>query len=85
MSSRENVVFSFPDHQEAYRDLIQRPSLHISGEGDDIRISSRLLEKTFRNPVVVDHPGGHSFPKLNPKDKETIQNFIIQATNNAKM
>jgi len=64
-------------HKNCYETKISIPSLHISGESDEIipnEISVRL-EQAFENPTIVHHAGGHYLP-ASANEKQSYVNFF---------
>ena len=60
---------------------ITLPSLHIIGDTDQIipKQSSLDVAKTFQNPAIHNHPGGHQVP-MKAADLNKIVDFITIAT-----
>ena len=55
---------------------IRAPSLHVIGQRDYVSPLSRRLARAFANPVVVEHPGGHAIPRLDPASLATLRAFL---------
>lgn len=68
--------------QNAYASPIQCPSLHFLGENDFLKQYGLELLESCVDPVVVNHPKGHTIPRLDEKSEQTVLKFIemIQST-----
>jgi predicted esterase len=68
-----------PSHAGLYeaRDSFDLPSLHIIGRSDGIVPSgdSRELAARFKNPLIVDHDGGHVIAS-DPSVREKVKGFL---------
>jgi hypothetical protein len=53
-----------PQHAELFRHKLTTPSVHVIGRGDVIvpRPDSLRLADRFADPLVLEHPGGHTVP-----------------------
>lgn len=60
-----------PAHGHFYRDPIALPTLHVVGEADAVIAAplSMELARSFVEPVVLTHPGGHFVPVGAPQKK----------------
>ncbi|GLU13063.1 hypothetical protein SLE2022_297100 [Rubroshorea leprosula] len=61
---------------EAFSSSVKCPSLHFIGEMDFLREEGVALLDSFVDPVVINHPLGHSIPKLDEKSMEVVLSFI---------
>lgn len=48
----------------------------VVGETDFLKPYGTELIKSFKNPVVVNHPKGHTVPRLDEKSLEKVTEFI---------
>ncbi|XWS44997.1 hypothetical protein CRYUN_Cryun15aG0097900 [Craigia yunnanensis] len=66
----------------AFSSPLECPSLHIIGEMDFMKLESTVLLESFVDPFVINHPRGHTVPKLDEKSTEVMLGFIerIQKT-----
>ncbi|KAK6237935.1 hypothetical protein QUC31_003404 [Theobroma cacao] len=68
----------------AFSSPLECPSLHIIGEMDttNTKPESTALLESFVDPFVINHPKGHTVPKLDEKSTEVMLRFIerIQKT-----
>ncbi|VVA92527.1 unnamed protein product [Arabis nemorensis] len=62
--------------ENAYSSSLQTLSLHFLGETDFLKPYGTELIKSFKNPVVVNHPKGHTVPRLDEKSLEKVTGFI---------
>ena len=76
-------ISGFPSRAEAHRALlepasIEIPSLHVVGSNDILVDPERTLSlsKSFKEPVVIQHDGGHFVPDRWPL--EEIKDFVSQ-------
>jgi hypothetical protein len=55
-----------PNHGELFAEPLAVPSVHVMGRGDTIVPigDSRQLAALFRQPLVLEHPGGHVIPSI---------------------
>ncbi|CAH2043353.1 unnamed protein product [Thlaspi arvense] len=60
----------------AFSSPVRCPSLHFIGERDFLKTEGEVLAKSFVEPVVIHHTGGHTIPKLEPKAEETVLSFF---------
>ena len=70
-------------HQEYYDDIIDIPTLHVFGHTDQViedTMSKELLQN-FKDPVVIEHEGGHFVPASN-LEKDKYLEFIIKMKEN---
>ncbi|XP_022740679.1 esterase C25G4.2-like [Durio zibethinus] len=67
---------------KAFSSPVECPSLHIIGEMDFLKPESTVLLESFVDPFVINHPRGHTVPKLDEKSEEVMLGFIerIQKT-----
>ncbi|KAK6940217.1 Serine hydrolase FSH [Dillenia turbinata] len=72
--------------EKAYSSSIQVPSLHFLGAEDFLKPYGVELIKSFVDPVVINHPKGHTIPRLDENGLQTMLSFIdkIQKMNNAR-
>ena len=69
----------FDKFEDAFKDPIECPSLHLMGTEDPHAELSRRLTPAFADPVVIEHPGGHAFPQLDQRDQEKVTDFLTKA------
>ncbi|KAF8117801.1 hypothetical protein N665_0008s0143 [Sinapis alba] len=62
--------------ENSYSSTMEIPSLHFLGETDFLRPYGTELIDSFKNPVVVNHPKGHTVPRLDEKSLEKVTAFI---------
>ncbi|CAL5368462.1 unnamed protein product [Camellia sinensis] len=60
----------------AFSSTVKCPSLHIIGEADFLKETGIELLESFEEPVVIDHPKGHTIARLDEKGLKTMLNFI---------
>jgi predicted alpha/beta hydrolase family esterase len=55
-----------PQHAHLFRRELTLPSVHVMGRSDTIVPigDSRELANQFREPLVLEHPGGHVVPAI---------------------
>ncbi|KAL4378603.1 hypothetical protein GQ457_02G009040 [Hibiscus cannabinus] len=68
--------------RNAFSSPLEFPSLHIIGEMDFMKPESTVLVQAFVDPFVINHPRGHTVPRLDEKSTEVMLGFIqrIQKT-----
>lgn len=62
--------------EKAFDVKIQCPSLHFIGELDFLKEPGEALLDAFVDPIVVRHPSGHTVPRLDEKNLETVLGYI---------
>ncbi|CAH8382867.1 unnamed protein product [Eruca vesicaria subsp. sativa] len=62
--------------ENSYSSIMEIPSLHFLGETDFLRPYGTELIDSFKNPVVVHHPKGHTVPRLDEKSLEKVTAFL---------
>uniref|UniRef100_A0A1J3FF01 Serine hydrolase domain-containing protein n=1 Tax=Noccaea caerulescens TaxID=107243 RepID=A0A1J3FF01_NOCCA len=62
--------------ENAYSSSVETPSLHFLGETDFLKPYGIELIDSFKNPVVVHHPKGHTVPRLDEKSLVKVNGFI---------
>ncbi|KAJ4793721.1 Dihydrofolate reductase [Rhynchospora pubera] len=63
--------------EKAYATKIECPSLHFLGKDDFLRIHGEKLLKSFVDPLVIQHPKGHTVPRLVDENSlETMDAFL---------
>ncbi|KAA8530788.1 hypothetical protein F0562_005588 [Nyssa sinensis] len=60
----------------AFSSPVKCPSLHLIGEMDFMKEEGASLLESFEDPVVINHPEGHTIPRLDEKSLETMLDFI---------
>lgn len=68
--------------ENAFSSPIEIPSLHCFGEKDNIaKLPAIELLRSFVDPFVIRHPGGHIVPKLDEEGLKVMLSFLdkIQA------
>ncbi|XP_017254171.1 uncharacterized protein LOC135146698 [Daucus carota subsp. sativus] len=68
----KNETFS----KKAFADTIALPSLHILGDTDFLKPHGITLLDSFVDPVVINHPKGHTIPRLDEKNLELMLGFL---------
>mmetsp|Transcript_21635 Transcript_21635/g.56449 ORF Transcript_21635/g.56449 Transcript_21635/m.56449 type:complete len:148 (-) Transcript_21635:919-1362(-) len=56
------------------------PSLHIYGDRDQIREHCVDLANAFEDPIIIQHPKGHSIPALLPHQLAVMRAFLSSFT-----
>ncbi|KAK0584822.1 hypothetical protein LWI29_019255 [Acer saccharum] len=67
----------------AYKDKIKVKSVHFIGAKDWLKLPSEELATAFENPLIINHPQGHTVPRLDEKATEQIKSWILQCNNNS--
>lgn len=62
--------------EKAYSTLIGCPSLHFLGEEDFLMPHGQKLLESYIDPTVINHPKGHTVPRLDDKALEIMESFI---------
>lgn len=62
--------------EKAYSSLIQCPSVHFLGEMDFLKPYGTILLESFKEPVVIHHPKGHTIPRFDEKSLEMMESFL---------
>ncbi|KAG7546339.1 Serine hydrolase FSH [Arabidopsis suecica] len=62
--------------ENAYSSSLETLSLHFLGETDFLKPYGTQLIESYKNPVVVHHPKGHTVPRLDEKSLEIVTAFI---------
>nr|AAM63786.1 unknown [Arabidopsis thaliana] len=62
--------------ENAYSSSLETLSLHFLGETDFLKPYGTQLIESYKNPVVVHHPKGHTVPRLDEKSLEKVTAFI---------
>ncbi|XP_038694686.1 esterase OVCA2-like isoform X2 [Tripterygium wilfordii] len=65
----------------AFSPLVVCPSVHFIGENDFLKPEGLLLLESFVEPVVIYHPKGHTIPRLDRKNLETMLRFVEKIQN----
>ncbi|KAL2528155.1 alpha/beta-hydrolase superfamily protein [Forsythia ovata] len=60
----------------AFSSPINCPSLHIIGELDFMKEEGEALLNSFVDPIVINHPKGHTVPRLVGEDLDKMLGFI---------
>ncbi|XP_031282683.1 uncharacterized hydrolase C22A12.06c [Pistacia vera] len=60
----------------AYASPIQCPNLHFLGEQDFLKPYGLQLLESCVDPVIINHPKGHTIPRLDEKGLQTMLSFI---------
>lgn len=60
----------------AFSSPLECPSLHFIGEIDFLKLESTILLESFVDPMAINHPRGHTVPKLDEKSTEVMFGFI---------
>lgn len=68
--------------ENAFSSPIKIPSLHCFGENDLAKLTAIELLRSFVDPFVIFHSGGHEVPKLDGEGLKMMKSFLdkIQAT-----
>lgn len=48
----------------AYKEIIKVKSVHFIGAKDWLKLPSLELAASFDNPLIINHPQGHTVPRL---------------------
>ncbi|KAF3445981.1 hypothetical protein FNV43_RR11159 [Rhamnella rubrinervis] len=66
----------------AYASPVECPSLHFLGETDFLKPYGLELLKNCVDPLVINHPKGHTVPRLDEKSLPNMESFLekIQKT-----
>ncbi|CAM8939038.1 unnamed protein product [Rhodiola kirilowii] len=62
--------------EQAYSNPIDCPSLHFIGEHDFLKEYGLHLIESCVDPVVINHPKGHTVPRLDEKSEKQMLEFI---------
>lgn len=65
-------------------DPIEVPSVHLISEVDFVYHKSVLTSCQFSSPLVIEHPFGHSFPRMGKIESRMIKKYIEQAAKTGK-
>ncbi|XP_057513099.1 uncharacterized protein LOC130795139 [Actinidia eriantha] len=57
----------------AYKDPIRVRSVHFIGAKDWLRLPSQELAAAFLNPLIINHPQGHTVPRLDEDATEKLR------------
>ncbi|XWS44996.1 hypothetical protein CRYUN_Cryun15aG0097800 [Craigia yunnanensis] len=60
----------------AFSSPLECPSLHFIGDTDFLKPESTVLLESFVDPMIINHPKGHTVPKLDEKGMELMLGFI---------
>ncbi|OMO73029.1 Serine hydrolase FSH [Corchorus olitorius] len=60
----------------AFSSPLECTSLHFIGEMDIVKLESAILLDSFVDPFVINHPEGHTIPKLDEKSMDVMLGFI---------
>nr|NP_001409282.1 dihydrofolate reductase [Ipomoea nil] len=61
--------------QVAYKHPMKVKSVHFIGEKDWLKLPSQELATAFHNPLIINHPQGHTVPRLNEEAVEKLRNW----------
>ncbi|XP_022131301.1 dihydrofolate reductase-like [Momordica charantia] len=62
--------------EKAYSPSFTCPSLHFLGEEDFLMPAGLELLESFVDPLVINHPKGHTVPRLDEKSLKIMESFI---------
>ncbi|KAJ8625053.1 hypothetical protein MRB53_033583 [Persea americana] len=62
--------------EKAYPSPIDCPSLHFLGETDFLKPYGTALLESFVDPVVINHPKGHTVPRLDETSLVSMLKFV---------
>lgn len=62
---------------------LQIPSIHLVSAVDFLYRKSLFTTVKFKDPLVIHHAFGHSFPRLGAEEFGEIRKYIRQAVNRA--
>ncbi|XP_058185142.1 uncharacterized protein LOC131302490 [Rhododendron vialii] len=60
----------------AFSSPLKCPSLHMIGETDYLKEPGIELLESFEDPLVINHPKGHTVARLDEKGRNTMLSFI---------
>lgn len=61
---------------KAFSQKIGCKSLHFIGQKDFLKKRGELLSESFIDPEIIYHPKGHTIPRLEENDLETVLRFV---------
>ncbi|KAI5654971.1 hypothetical protein M9H77_32158 [Catharanthus roseus] len=61
---------------KAYSPPVQCPSVHFLGEMDFLKPHGTELLESFKDPVVIHHPKGHTIPRFDERNLEMMKSFL---------
>ncbi|XP_022961839.1 dihydrofolate reductase-like [Cucurbita moschata] len=62
--------------EKAYSPVIGCPSLHFLGKEDFLMPHGQKLLESYIEPVIINHPKGHTIPRLDDEGLEVMESFI---------
>jgi len=67
-----------PQHADLFERKLAIPSVHVMGQSDGIVPSrdSRVLAAAFKDPLIIEHRGGHIVPGIEAVGHRVAQFFI---------
>ncbi|KAF5183488.1 Dihydrofolate reductase [Thalictrum thalictroides] len=75
--------FRNPDICEvAYKDVIRVKSVHFIGAKDWLKLPSEELAASFEDPLIINHPQGHTVPRLDEATSKQLLNWTMEIHNN---
>ncbi|XP_074353639.1 uncharacterized protein LOC141692635 [Apium graveolens] len=63
----------------AYKDPITVKSVHFIGAKDWLKLPSQELASAFKDPLIINHPQGHTVPRLDEEALKKLSNWIADA------
>ncbi|KAL1813427.1 hypothetical protein ACET3Z_023492 [Daucus carota] len=60
----------------AYKEPIKVKSLHCIGAKDWLKLPSEKLASAFQDPLIINHPYGHTVPRLDEEAVKKIRDWI---------
>ncbi|KAF5199154.1 Serine hydrolase fsh [Thalictrum thalictroides] len=62
----------------AYKDIIKVNSVHFIGAKDRFKLPSEELAALFKDPLIINHPQGHTVPRLDETTSKQLLNWTMQ-------
>jgi len=62
----------------AYKESIKVKSVHFIGAKDWLKLPSQDLASSFDNPLIINHPQGHTVPRLDEVSTEQLRSWTAE-------
>ncbi|XP_059428783.1 uncharacterized protein LOC132162554 [Corylus avellana] len=62
----------------AYKEIIKVKSVHFIGAKDWLKLPSQELAASFDNPLIINHPQGHTVPRLDEVATEQLRSWTAE-------